>query len=323
MRRWRGVRVLVTGGAGFVGANLVRDLVSREASVHCLVRASTDPWRLQGIDCSIASIDVDLCDREGVTEAVAAVRPRVVYHVAAEGGHPSTPADRLAAVQGTVAATANLLEALREKPCDVLVHCGSMTEYGPHERPVREADVPSPSLYRGALKAASTLLVGQYAQESGHPAITVRLPAVFGPWEQPDRLVPTVATSLLRDREIDLTGGQVSRDYTFVEDVVDGLREAADLERSAAVAQRGGILNLGTGTQVSNHRVVELMEQISGRTLRKNLGAYGVRPVDRALPAIDASLAAELLSWRPRHTLRAGLERTLDWFQEHVDLYPG
>lgn len=321
MKCWNDATVLVTGGAGFVGANVVRRLLREESDVHCVVRPTTDMWRIEDILSELTIHRYDLCD-VALGGVVRELRPMVVFHLAADGGHPEQPGDRLKATRSTVLGTANLLEALRSVPEAVLVHAGSMTEYGAGNRPVQETDALHPSLFRGALKAASTLLVEQLSQEAVQPAVTVRLPAVYGPWEQADRFIPSLAMALMRDRELALTPAGVSRDYTFVEDVVAGLLTAGERAAARELPEWSSVINLGTGCQTSNHEVVEVMETLAGCRLRRASAPYAVTSVDDALPEIDINRAETVLGWRPQSSLRTGLEKTWSWFGRHAHRYP-
>jgi len=318
---WDGSTTLVTGGAGFVGTNVVRALLRAGADVHCVVRPTTDLWRLQDVLGQLTVHEHDLCDI-ALGPVVRELCPQVIFHLAADGGHPDRRSERLTATRSTVLGTANLLEALRSVPQAVLVHAGSMTEYGARDRPVRETDTLHPSIFRGALKASSSLLVEQLSREAARQAVTVRLPAVYGPWEQADRFIPSVAMALLRDRKLALTPARITRDYTFVEDVVAGLLTAGERAVAMELPDWSNVINLGTGGQTSNHRVVEVMEQLAGSSLRRASDAYAATAVDAALPAIDITRAGTVLGWRPRYSLHAGLEETWSWFGRHAHRYP-
>ena len=302
-------RVLVTGAAGFVGANLVKKLLREGARVHAVVRPTTDLGRLED-DLPVLVLHVaDLTDGERLRSTVEAVRPDVVFHLAAPGGHPTTPDVRADFLASTVMGTANLLEALATLEYQRLVVAGSSLEYGPRNVPHAETDRLEPSTFRGAAKAAETLLCLQRAHAERRPIVVLRLFSVYGCWESPSRLIPTVIRAALGGSEIALTAPGVRHDFVFVEDVVDAMLLAA-----TAGGADGEVINIGSGQQWSNEDVVDTVQRLTGRAVRVRLGEYPAKIADTNYWLADIRKAASMLSWRPRHDLTSGLQQTVEWF---------
>jgi len=279
-------RILVTGARGFLGSHLVRVLRASGADVHGLVRE-----------------EADLRDADAIRRVVESVRPRLVFHLAAGAGHPADAAARSALLADTVLGTANLLEALRPLESVRLVHAGSSLEYGPRSMPMRETDLLAPITFRGAAKAAATLLVLQ----SGVPATVVRPFSVYGPGEQPYRLIPRAVAAARRGETISLTGPGIVRDFVFVDDVVDALVRAAAVPEAV-----GEVVNAGTGTQTTNEELVARLGVLLGRELDVRPGEFEPKPWDTGCWVADTAKAERLLGWTARHDLDAGLARTLD-----------
>ena len=279
-------RVLVTGAAGFLGSNLVRVLRESGADVHGLARE-----------------EADLRDPAPIRRVVESVRPELVFHLAAGAGHPSDAAARSAFLADTVLGTANLLEALRPLESVRLVHAGSSLEYGPCSTPMRETDRIAPTTFRGAAKAAATLLVLQ----SGVPATVVRPFSVYGPSEQPHRLVPTAIRAARHGEPIRLTGPGIARDFVYVDDVVDALLRAAAVPEAI-----GEVVNAGTGTQTTNEELVARLASVLGRELDVRPGEHEAHPWDTESWVADTAKAERLLGWTARYDLDAGLARMLD-----------
>jgi nucleoside-diphosphate-sugar epimerase len=302
-----GAAVLVTGAAGFVGANLCRSLLARGASVAALVRPGSEPWRLAGCDTGLRTCAVDLADLPGLERIAREVGPRFVFHLAAGPHRPLDRATRLAAVQTDVVGTAHLLEALRPLSFERLVQLGSSLEYGPHEEPLVETLRDEPTTLRGATKAAATLLCQSFAR-SGRPALVLRPTSVYGPWEPEDRLVPTALRAALGDGRIDLTGPDVRRDMVYVDDVVE-----ACLCALAAKDIDGAVINVGAGRQWSNEEIVAAVGVATGRTLAVRSGAFPRRVSDTSHWVAEIGKAKRLLGWEPRHDLASGIAATLAW----------
>lgn len=311
----RGRRVLVTGAAGFIGANLVRDLARQGAEVHAVVRASTDLWRIADILPNLHLHRVDLIDREGLKSTVRRIPPEVIFHLTAHGVSPLHK-DSSEVLGTNVLGTVNLLEATAPLDYHRLVHFGSSLEYGPKNTRMSESDLLEPVTFFGATKAAATLICQQFARAHRRPVVVLRPFSVYGYWEAPTRLVPTAILAILRNQEISLTSPGYRRDLIFVEDVVEACLLAVQADNAACE-----IINIGTGQQWANEKVVEMVEAIGGRKARVRVGEYPPRPSDTHHWVADIRKAKRLLGWEPRHTLRSGLEKTVSWFRLHLDAY--
>lgn len=309
MRELAGQRVLVTGASGFIGANLTRALIAGDAEVHALARPRVEAFGTPEIPRGIRVHRADLVDRAAVSEALAVARPSVVFHLAASRGHPDTNAERCAAVSDTVLGTANLLEELLACRPERLVHVGSSLEYGHRARALREQDPLVASTFRGAIKAAATMLALAFGRRTGTAVTVLRPFSVYGPWEHPHRFVPNVVRAALRGEPIQLTPRGFRHDFVFVDDVVEACLRAAVVPEAA-----GEIFNVGTGRDTTNEEVVERLAAVAGRELDVRIGAHEPRPWDTSTWVADTRKAGRLLGWRARHDLDAGIAKTLAWF---------
>lgn len=310
-----GKRVLVTGAAGFVGANLTGELVHLGADVHALVRPSTQLWRIGEIIPRLTIHSGDITHLDQVQEIINKVQPEVIFHLAVHRASSSSQ-DRLATFQANVLGTLNLLEATTPLDYHRFIYIGGSLEYGARKTPLRESDRLEPTTFFGATKAASTLLCQQFARANRRPMVMLRLFSVYGYWEPPTRLIPTAIMAALRNEEISLTSPGYRRDLIFVEDVVEACLLAMKAEKAI-----GEIINVGSGEQWSNEQVVEMVQAVSGRRFAVRVGEYPARPSDTAHWVADNRKAQKLLGWEPRHTLRSGLEKTVAWLRIHQEAY--
>lgn len=192
---------------------------------------------------------------------------------------------------------------------------GGGVEYGFSPRPIRERDPLRPRTGRGIAKAAASVVVGFYARSLQLPAVILRPFSVYGPWEPPARLIPTLLRAAIKGEAVALTAGTARHDFVFVEDVVE-----AALLAATRPLKPGTALNVGTGVQWTNEEVASLVEAVTGRPLRIEKGKHPGSPADTEFWAADMSKTRRLLRWSPRFDLRSGLEATLRWMEEHGQL---
>jgi nucleoside-diphosphate-sugar epimerase len=307
---------LVTGGAGFVGANLVRRLLDEGAQVHAVLRAGTDRWRLADVLDRLVVHTVDLTDAAGVRRAVDRANPDVVFHLARHAGNPVT-LDYRAAYTHNVFATLNLLEAVTGRPLRRFVHVGSSLEYDFAQSPLRESIAPAPRTIHGVTKAAASILCQHFAWTKAVPAVVLRLFTVYGPWEGPTRFVPRLMMGALDGGAVQVTRRtDVAHDWIFVGDVVD-----ACLTAEETGGLDGEIVNVATGRQSSNADVVALVEEICGHPLAHAAEPFPERPWDTTHWVADVSKARDRLGWSAAVGLRDGLSRTFAWFRDHAGAY--
>lgn len=313
-----GLRVLVTGGAGFVGANLLRELLAREADVHAVVRARTDTWRIDALRPRLRLHDADITDAARIAAIVRAIDPHVVFHMAKHRGNPST-LDYRAAYDANVAATLNLLEPCVGAPSLVrFVHAGSSLEYDLRRSPLRESDALAPQTIHGVTKAAATLLCQQFAQQHGVPAVVLRLFTVYGPWEGAARFVPSLMRAALTNRPIALTRAGLTHDWIHVDDVVEACLRAVSAE-----GIEGEVLNVATGVTHTNEDLVEAVEALTRCPIAREVEPFPARPWDTDVWVADVTKSAARLGWRASTTLGDGLRRTLAWFAAQPEQWSG
>lgn len=312
----QGKSVLLTGAAGFIGSNLSRELLRHEALVHALVRPSSNLWRLIDLQSQITIHFADLNDDRELRRIVHAVEPQLVIHSAFPSGHPKDRTGRRTMIETGLCGTANLLEALVGIGVERVLTFGSSMEYGSRDSPLSESAPNRPSSFRGAVKAAGTLMCRQYAQQHGQRIIVLRPFTVYGPWEAPPRFIPTAILSVLRSQIIHLTPPGYRHDFLFIGDLVEAsmLTCLADLEGFE-------VINIGTSHEWTNEEVVDILQIVADRKLDRRVGAYPPRPWDTAHWVADITKAKRLLGWQPKHTLQQGMEKTFAWFRQNLRLY--
>ncbi len=310
-------RALVTGAAGFVGANLVRRLVEAGHDVVAVTRPGGTAWRLEDLSTTARLLELDLRDRTAVERAIADARPDWIFHLAAHGAY-SWQGDFETMVAVNVSATEALLAAARAGGVSAFVHAGSSSEYGRKEHAPREDEWLLPNSYYATTKAAATHLTALAASE-GLPALTLRLYSIYGPWEDPRRLVPAIVREAAHDRLPPLVGPETARDFVYVDDCCDALLAAA---RLGAPDVPGAVLNIGSGHQTRLDELVEVARGALGIEASPNWGTMPQREWDTNRWVSDPRTALAVLGWQATTSLADGLLATSRWLQDRRDLWP-
>lgn len=306
-------RVLVTGAAGFVGAALARRLLEDGHDVHVILKAGSAGWRLADILAELRGHHADLTDEGAVRALVSSIRPEVIYHLATHGAYPfQTNADGI--IQTNVLGTWNLLKASARVEYEVFVNTGSSSEYGFKDYAMRETDLLEPNSYYAVAKCAQTLLCQHVAKTEQRPIATLRLFSVYGPFEEPSRLIPTLIRSCLDGRDLALVEPDTARDFVYVDDVVDAYLRIDGLAKLS-----GEILNIGSGVQSTLARVVDVILRETAAEVACHWGSMPARVWDAKTWVADCTKSSRLLGWRPSTSLREGLERTVAWMRRQRD----
>lgn len=291
-------KVLVTGATGFIGRHLCEALVALGAEVH---RLALDACA-ENLVCDCKAWTVDLTDIEAVREAVSKIQPQFIFHLA---GMVTARQDLnlvLPMLRNNLVGTIHLLLAVAQIDCERIVIVGSSEE---------PSDGVPTSPYAAA-KAAASMYARMFHGVYGLPVVVVRPYLIYGPRQEPTKLIPYTILALLRGENPNLSSGRRVCDFTYVLDVVRGLLKAGiqpDLE--------GETVDLGTGAGTSVRDVVELLVELSGSKARPVFGAVPDRIGERAQVA-DRGATRRLLDWEPEWSLRDGLVETLKWYRARV-----
>jgi dolichol-phosphate mannosyltransferase len=303
------MRVLVTGAAGFVGAVLARRLVSDGHEVHALVRPGSDLWRLDGVEARVH--EVDLAEEPEVSDVVTRVRPEWIFHLAAHGAYPFQ-SHFPEMVRTNVLGTLHLVESCLRVGFEALVNTGSSSEYGFTDHAPSEDEEPRPSSDYAVTKLTATLYCRAAAGRSGRSIPTLRLYSVYGPFEEPSRLVPQLAVRGLEGKLPPLVSPQVARDFVFVDDVVEAYLAAA----SRRGAEPGAVYNVGTGRQTSIREAVEIARRVLSIASPPEWRTMPNRPWDTSVWVASPARIEKDHGWKPRTRFEEGFARFVRWLSE-------
>ena len=310
-----GRTVLVTGGAGFIGTNIVRRVVSLGARARVLDDLSSGlRSNLDGVG-GVELIEADIGDTAAAAEAMRGCD--AVLHQAALGSVPRSMEDPLSTYRVNLLGTASILEAARRAGVARVVMASSSSVYGDDASPVKiESRLGAPLSPYAASKASGEVVADAARNAFGLEVVSLRYFNVYGPWQRPDTpyaaVIPLFTEALANGRAPVVFGdGSQLRDFTYVDDVVD----ANLLAMTAPASISGRRYNIAAG------RPCTLLELV--RVLRDVVGASGVEPRfeppragDIHTSRADVSLASAELGFSPAWSLESGLRAYVDWFRE-------
>jgi UDP-glucose 4-epimerase len=301
-------RVLVTGGGGFIGSNLVHALLERGDDVRVLDNFSTgNRANLAGLDVEI--VEGELRSYERVHNAVRGVE--VVFHLGALGSVPRSVQDPLTSSAVNIEGTLNVLLAARDEGIRRVVYTSSSSIYGiSNPLPLTESMPPDPISPYGVAKLAAERYCVSFSRVYDLETVVLRYFNVFGPRQDPNSqyaaVVPLFLTAIARGEPVTIFGdGEQSRDFTYVANVVDATLRAAD-----APGVSGRILNVAAGAPATVTRLADLIGEIVGREPEKLYAPP--RPGDVRDSWADVAAARELLGYEPSVALEEGLRLTAE-----------
>ncbi len=336
-------RVLVTGAAGFVGFHVTEALLDRGSQVLGIDNLTPyyDPALKQArLDRLLprngfSFEPIDIADYEALQAAFAAFRPDVVIHLAAQAGVRYSLDNPRAYAHSNLDGFLSVLEACRHHPVAHLVYASSSSVYGANAKlPFSEhdsADHPV-SLY-AATKRANELMAHSYTQLYGIPATGLRFFTVYGPWGRPDMAYFKFTKAILEGRPIDVYAeGEMSRDFTYVDDIREAIVRLAALPPEPVIATPGRapdpatasapwrIYNIGNHTPVRLDRFIAVIEAACGKTAIKN--HLPMQSGDVPTTYADVSDLMARVDFRPDTPIETGIARFVAWYRDFYGNQP-
>lgn len=316
--------VLVTGGAGFIGSHLVELLLAEGAWRVSVVDDFNDFYDPQVKRRNVGPYvsrddfelrDADIRDRAALGEVFKGTRFDVIVHLAARAGVRPSLSEPVLYAETNINGTLNLLELAREHDVRQFVFGSSSSVYGENEKvPFAEDDkVNAPISPYAATKAAGELLCHTYSHLFGLRCVALRFFTVYGARQRPDLAIHKFARLISKGRPIPVFGdGTTRRDYTYVDDIIAGVRASMDYRKSDYE-----VFNLGESRTVELRELIGLLEKELGR--EAIIDRQPTQPGDVPQTFADISKARRLLGYDPQTPIEEGIRRFVEWFREEGD----
>jgi len=319
------MKVLVTGGAGFIGSNLVKSLIQDQRISKVKVLDNLETGNLTNLASVLGNKKFEFIEGDirnyalclGVSEGMD-----IISHQAALGSVPRSVADPLTTHEVNATGTLNIFNAAREKKISRVVYAASSSTYGDHPGlPKIEDKIGSPISPYGITKLINEIYASVFADLYKMEFIGLRYFNVYGPNQNPAgpyaAVIPLFVKLFLDDQSPVINGdGEHSRDFTFVEDVVQANIKAMFTENKEAINQ---VYNIAKGEKTSLNDLVEMLQQISGKQINAIHGPDRTGDIKHSLA--DISKARNFLGYHPDTSLSEGLKKTYEWYKQNLQIF--
>ena len=317
-------RVLLTGGAGFIGSHVAEALLRRGAQL-LIVDKLDDFYSLEWKNANLEQIrrvgeyefsSTDICEIDPLRKLIARYKPDAIIHLAARAGVRPSIEQPCLYERVNVAGTLNLLELCRELRIPKFVFGSSSSVYGAaSQAPFSEAQLDlRPLSPYAATKLAGEMLAYTYAHLFGLSVICLRFFTVYGPRQRPDLAIHKFTALIEAGKPVPVFGdGSSGRDYTYVSDIVSGVLSALDYEIPAVSGARFEVFNLGNSQPVRLEELIKQLERTTGRKASQE--QKPPQPGDVPLTWADIRKAGRLLSYQPKTPLPDGLDKFVAWYR--------
>jgi UDP-glucose 4-epimerase len=303
--------ILVTGGLGFIGNNLVRNLINTGVGDNIIVVDNLSCGKisfLADVKNKFTFYNADILDKDQLSKCFEKERPDIVIHLAAVHFIPECDADPARTMLVNIAGTHNIIDLANRWGVKQLIFASSASVYGPTRRKSRESDIPMPIETYGISKLCGEQMIKNLCRTNWS---ILRFFNIVGQDDTHEHLLPAIVKQLGHKKTISLGNSKSRRDYLFVGDLVDGIQGVVNNRR--AYAQ---ILNFGTGTGSSAEDMLREIGEILKEPLKVKRDSRLVRGIDNPGLVASTKKTKEVLGWEPKHTLRDALRKILETTRE-------
>ncbi len=276
-----------------------------------MTRPDSDLWRLEDVVSELEILHVDQRDDASVRGAVSIARPDWVFHLAAHGAYPwQTDAQRIMATN--LLGTVSLANACRDAGCETFVHAGTSSEYGFKDHPADEGEAPEPVTDYAVSKSSATAYCRAMGRNHGLNAVTLRLFSVFGPYEEPRRLIPTLISRGMHNQLPPLVRPDIAHDFVAISDVVQAFILAAGVTGE----RKGAVYNVGSGVQTTIREVVDVAREVLSIQVEPVWESFPQREWDTTTWVAQTTRIRAELRWAPTVEFRDGFAQMVEWLRE-------
>lgn len=306
--------ILIVGASGFIGSKLFYSLTKYRDDVFACSKNIKQSWRLNTADSS-KLINIDILDFDNLKNTIERIKPQTVFNLSAYGAY-SRQIDTARIHQTNYIGTLNLIKVLMESGCNAFVQAGTSSEYGLNCAKPNENDELIPNSDYAVSKVGASYLIKYYGKIQNFPCVNLRLYSVYGPWEERDRLIPTLITNGLQGKYPNLVNKDISRDFVYIDDCTNAFVKAA---LTACQTNRGASVNIASGVKTTLEETAKISQKLFKIKENPVFGSMTNRKWDLSNWYGDPKLAKDILGWKYKTSFEEGLKLNIEWEKEARD----
>lgn len=302
--------IAIFGAGGFIGLSLLKTLLTHRKDV---IGFSSDPeknWRIKASGVPKDTwVKLDLLDRSDIRKAIKKYRPKTIFNLAAYGAYPKQN-DTVKIYETNFLSTVRLIEELKKYPFEVYLHAGSQSEYGLNCAGPSEESALIPNSPYAVSKAAVYYLLKYYGKVEKLPTVHLRLYSVYGPWEEPDRLMPVLIKNVKNGKLPHFVDPTISRDFVYVDDVIEAMIRAAGKLQPKYF---GEVFNIASGKKTTIKELAYVAKKLFKIEENPQFGTMKNRGWDLKNWYGNPQKIQKTFGWKAKTSLEEGLKKFFDF----------
>ena len=305
--------IFIFGAGGIVGLNLMHSLLLYREDVFGISQDPKNNWRFSATSTPSANLlSCDITQPEELRELLRQHKPQTIFNLAAYGAY-SKQKEYRKIYKTNFIATVDMLEALRENGFSAFIHAGSSSEYGLNSAGPSESDELIPNSHYAVSKTAVHSAIKYFGKIEKLPILNLRLYSAYGPWEEPDRLMPVLVAHARNQMLPPLVNPAISRDFIYVTDISSAFVYAA---AGLTPDLYGEVFNIGTGIKTTIGDITQVASEMFHIQSKPTFGEMPDRKWDVVDWYANIESIKKKLAWQPRIPLAEGLQKVASWQEE-------
>lgn len=302
--------IIIFGAGGFIGINMLKTFLKFRKDVYGVTQDYLNNWRFIANEVPLDNLrSCDINQPKQLSYLIDEIKPQTIFNLAAYGAY-SKQKEYSKIYKTNFLASIDLLETLKASGFSAYVHAGSSSEYGLNSLAPKEEGELLPNSHYAVSKAALFQAIHYYGKVENLPVIHLRLYSAYGPWEETDRLIPTLLSQARNQQLPPLVDPNISRDFIYIMDLIEAFIKAA-IHASSSI--QGEAINIGTGVKTRIEELVNLTSEITNLRIEADYGSMQNRAWDRKDWYANTEKAEKELGFTAHTNLKEGLLKTLEW----------